>query len=75
MLAARLARRAQQEGIVHFTAVAAADNVRATRLLGQVGQVTVLSRDDGVVFYRVTLHGAVPTRTRRTPTSLATAGA
>lgn len=55
MLAARLVARALREDITGFTALTAADNRRAQRLLGRAGDIDVVARDGGTVSYRVRL--------------------
>src|SRR3954451_23966033 len=49
MLVDRLATRALSENISSFTALSEATNVRARRLLGKLGEVTVLDREAGTI--------------------------
>jgi GNAT superfamily N-acetyltransferase len=54
----RLVVRARAEGITRFTALMAADNKQARRLLDKGGAVRVIGRDAGTVLYEVSLTGA-----------------
>jgi RimJ/RimL family protein N-acetyltransferase len=58
-LARTLARHARREGIVAFTALTSAGNVRVRRVLAALGDVRVVGRDGATVTYRVELHGVV----------------
>ncbi len=62
LLARNLAERAQRVGIVAFTATMAHDNIRAQRLLADLGEVRFIGRDGATVSYRVSLSGADATR-------------
>lgn len=70
MLATRLAQRALRENISHFTALTAAGNLRARRLLGKLGDVRVVRREGPTVFYRVALAGPAPVSHRPRGVSL-----
>lgn len=65
-LLARLSQRAQCEGILRFTALMSADNIRARRLLRRLpGAVTLVDRDAGTVAYEISLVTPVTSRRPR----------
>jgi RimJ/RimL family protein N-acetyltransferase len=63
LLAYRLAARAVSIDVATFTALLAADNVRARRLLHKVGAPTVVERNAATVSYQVALPRGAPAAT------------